>query len=199
MTESGVPNAESAALGADPEPALAFESVEALDAELAKVARRAGLLRLGIADGLEVLACADGHHEMGFATVEAYALERCERSARWVQESRWLSRRLKELPLVRRALVQSRVTFSMAQVIAKAACRDDEAQWLSAASRRTVRAMRALVKVRLEAGRQMSAAPDATGRAHTLCAKPDATGQMSATPDATGRAFASRPELGATG
>jgi hypothetical protein len=48
---------------------VAFESVEQADVELANVARKAGLLRLGLADGLEELARAGGHHELGFPTI----------------------------------------------------------------------------------------------------------------------------------
>src|SRR6476620_4836108 len=84
--------------------ARGFDSVRALDSELARFTRSSGLLRVALGDGLEALARRGGHHELGFATVEGYALERCERSARWVQESRWLSRRLAELPTVRRAV-----------------------------------------------------------------------------------------------
>src|SRR5262249_51819144 len=58
MTESGVRVSNVAPT---------FESVEQLDAELSRMARGAGALRLGLADGLEALARLDGHHEMGFA------------------------------------------------------------------------------------------------------------------------------------
>ena len=95
---------------------------------------------------MEALVRGGGHHELGFATVEGYALERCERSARWVQESRWLSRRLAELPGVRRAVARGEISYSMAQVLAKAADTKDEAEWLLAARQRTVRAMRELVR-----------------------------------------------------
>jgi hypothetical protein len=132
---------------------MAFESVERTDAELARIARSAGILRLGLADGLEELAHAGGHHELGFPTIESYALERCERSARWVQESRALSRRLRELPAVRHSLVLGKISFSMAQVIAKVARADDEESWLSEAQGQSVRAMRQLVKKRTEGER----------------------------------------------
>ena len=132
-----------------------MKSLERLDSELARLARSSGMLRVTLGDGLEALARGGGHHELGFATVEGYALERCERSARWVQESRWLSRRLAELPKVRRAVARGEVSYSMAQVLAKAADTKDEAEWLLAARQRTVRAMRELVKERAaEAGRR---------------------------------------------
>ena len=130
------------------EAAVSFESVEALDEELSRVARNAGSLRLGLGDGLERLARNGGHHELGFSSIEAYALERCERSARWVQTSRALARRLEELPGVRRALAAGRVSFCMAQVIARLATAGDENVWLAEARTRTVRQMRALVRER---------------------------------------------------
>jgi len=132
-----------------------LKSLERLDSQLARLARSSGMLRVTLGDGLEALVRGGGHHELGFATVEGYALERCERSARWVQESRWLSRRLAELPGVRRAVARGEISYSMAQVLAKAADTKREAEWLQAARRRTVRAMRELVKERAtEAGRR---------------------------------------------
>ena len=123
-----------------------LEMLEALDAELCRVALGEGILRLAMAEGLEALARCGGHHELGFASVEGYALERCERSARWVQGSRSLARRLAELPAIRRALVRGEIGFCMAQVIAGVARADDEKQWVEEARRRTVREMRALLR-----------------------------------------------------
>ena len=123
-----------------------LERLEALDAELCRVALGEGILRLAMAEGLEALARRGGHHELGFASVEGYALERCERSARWVQGSRSLARRLAELPAIRRALVRGEIGFCMAQVIAGVAHAEDEKHWVEDARRRTVREMRALIR-----------------------------------------------------
>jgi hypothetical protein len=124
---------------------LPFESLERLESELRRVARGAGVLRVLLGEGFEVLGSA-GCAELGFATVEAHALKRCGRSARWVQESRALARRLRELPALRRALVSGEVSFSMAQVVARVASTEDEESWITEARGRTVRAMRKLVK-----------------------------------------------------
>jgi hypothetical protein len=145
---------------------LPFESLERLDSMLSGVARGAGVLRVLMGEGLEALGRAGGCAELGFATVEAHALERCGRSARWVQESRALGRRLEELPALRRAVVSGEVSFSMAQVVAKVARSDDEEWWLAAARGRTVRAMRELVKERarsvneVPAGSELSVGSD---------------------------------------
>ena len=49
---------------------------------------------------------------------------------------------------MRRAVARGEVSYSMAQVLAKAACAEDEREWLSLARGQTVRAMRELVKER---------------------------------------------------
>src|SRR5438874_3972028 len=92
---------------------LPFEALEALDAQLRGVALNLGVLHLTVAEELEALGRCNGHHALGFSTMEAYALERCERSSRWVQASRCLARRLERLPLVRRALMDGEIGFSM--------------------------------------------------------------------------------------
>jgi hypothetical protein len=135
----------------------AFETIHALDATLANVTRSAGSLRLGLGMTLERLARSGGHHELGFASVEAYALERCERSSRWVQASRALARRLEELPAMRQAVMSGRVSFCMAQRIAKTATAEDENIWLAEAETRTVRQMQALVREREDAASDSAA------------------------------------------
>jgi hypothetical protein len=128
-----------------------LEELETLDAELCRVALSVGVLRLAMAEGLEALARGGGHHDLGFASVEAYALERCERSARWVQASRALARRLASLPAIRGALVRGEIGFCMAQVIAGLA-QGSEARWLEEARHRTVREMRALAREGADTG-----------------------------------------------
>src|SRR3954471_2225866 len=126
-----------------------LEMLEALDTELCRIALGEGILRLAMAERLEALARCGGHHELGFASVEGYALERCERSARWVQGSRSLARRLAGLPAIRRALLRGEIGFCMAQTIAGVAGAEDEKLWLEESRRRTVREMRALVRERM--------------------------------------------------
>ena len=133
-----------------------FESVEQMDAELARLARSDGALRLGMGMGLEALAQKGGHHEMGFSSLEAYALERCERSARWVQQSRKVARQLGELPAIRKALLAGELSWSMASLLANEATGDDEVLWLAEARGRTLREMRHRMAAlrRLRAGGQ---------------------------------------------
>src|SRR5262245_53237086 len=82
-----------------------FECVERLDHDLARLCRCAGALRYWLGCGFEALEQRLAYHELGFSSLEAYALERAERSTRWVAESRAVARRLGELPELRRALV----------------------------------------------------------------------------------------------
>jgi hypothetical protein len=52
------------------ETGMAFEALQALDAQLCNVASSVGALRLAMAEGLEALARCGGHHDLGFASVE---------------------------------------------------------------------------------------------------------------------------------
>jgi hypothetical protein len=77
--------------------------VERLDRALASSARAEAGLRLRLGQVLEVLGrgmC----FELGFSSVGAYALERCDRSVRWVEGARCIARRLEALPELRRAI-----------------------------------------------------------------------------------------------
>src|SRR5690349_19736370 len=107
-----------------------FESVEALDRELARCARKSGALRLATGLGLDALARSGGHAALGFASIEAYALERCDRSATWTRVSRRLAAGVEELPQLRRALICGQISWSMGLEIAKVATPRDEAHWL---------------------------------------------------------------------
>ena len=73
-------------------PGCSVERLEALDAELARRAGEAGRLRFEMGRGLDLLEQSGGHHELGFSSIEAYAVERCERSASWTQKARGLAR-----------------------------------------------------------------------------------------------------------
>jgi hypothetical protein len=119
-----------------------------VERELFRAARASGALRAGMGMHLEALARRDGHHELGFSSIEAYALERCERSTRWVQGSRALARRLNGLVGIRTALLAGRIGFCMAQEIARVACSEDELSWLDKAKKCTVREMRVVIRNR---------------------------------------------------
>jgi hypothetical protein len=131
-----------------PRSLCSLERLEALDAELASRAREAGRLRFEMGRGLDLLERTGGDHALGFSSIEAYALERCERSASWTQKARSLARRLEGLPTVVDALISGSLNWSMAAVLATAARPDDADFWLEEASRRTVREMRALATER---------------------------------------------------
>jgi hypothetical protein len=119
--------------------------LKALDAELARRAGEAGRLRYEIGHGLALLERRGGDHALGFSSIEAYALERCERSASWTQKARGLARRLEALPVLADALISGSIHWSMAAVLASVARPDDADFWLAEAARRTVREMKALV------------------------------------------------------
>jgi hypothetical protein len=126
-------------------PRCSVERLEALDAELARRAGEAGRLRFEMGRGLDLLEQSGRDHALGFSSIEAYALERCERSASWTQKARGLARRLDGLSAVADALISGSLSWSMAAVLATVACPEDAEFWLAEAARRTVREMRALV------------------------------------------------------
>nr|MDQ2647731.1 hypothetical protein [Myxococcota bacterium] len=126
-------------------PGCPVERLLALDTELARRAGEGGRLRFEMGRGLDFLERSSGHHALGFSSIEAYALERCERSASWTQKARGLARRLEGLPDLAEALISGSLSWSMAAVLATVASPDDADFWLAEASRRTVREMKALV------------------------------------------------------
>ncbi|HSN81647.1 MAG TPA: HNH endonuclease, partial [Polyangiales bacterium] len=121
-------------------PASKPREITQLDEELYRLARGAGRLRLRIGQALHRLA--DGIHELGFSTLHAYALERCNRGGRWAAESRTLARRLESLPQLAAALEAGSIGWSMAELLARHATPQTEAALLQVARGKTVHAMR---------------------------------------------------------
>lgn len=117
-------------------------ALEQLDAQLVSVAREEAGLRLRLGQVLEVMNRRAGCFELGFSSLAAYALERCERGARWVEVACCLARRLEALPLLRRAVATGRISWSMAELLARRAQPQDEAHWLELADCHTLRQMR---------------------------------------------------------
>ncbi len=130
------------------------EEVERLDAELAGLARAETALRLRLGQVLEVLS-RGGCFELGFSSMGAYAVERCDRSARWADAACCLARRVEKLPELRRAMAFGRISWSMGEILARVAQPEDEVRWIQLAESRTVRQMRGLL------AEGMSAAPNA--------------------------------------
>ena len=130
------PPSETTQLAPSPPP----REIAQLDAELYRLARGAGRLRLRIGQALHRLG--SGFHELGFSTLGAYALERCNRGARWAAESRTLARRLESLPHLTNALESGFIGWSMAELLARHATPQTEAALLQVARGKTVQAMR---------------------------------------------------------
>lgn len=119
-------------------------SLAKLDAALASRSRDEAALRLRLGQALEA-SSRGACFELGFSSLSGYALERCDRSVRWVEAARCLARRVEGLPGVRQAIASGGISWSMAVLIAAVARPEDEAGWLEAAESRTVRQMRVLV------------------------------------------------------
>ena len=122
------------------QPPPALQGLTHLDTELHRLSRGAGRLRLRIGQALHRLD--DGIHDLGFSTLGAYALERCNRGGRWAAETRTLARRLQSLPLLTKALESGAIGWSMAELLARHATPQTEAALLQIASDKTVQAMR---------------------------------------------------------
>ena len=120
------------------------EEVERLDARLASLSRDEAALRLRLGQVLEVLS-RGGVFDLGFSSLAAYALERCDRSARWAEAARCLARRVEALPELRHAMATGKVSWSMGELLARVAQPEDEAGWVALAESRTVRQVRKLV------------------------------------------------------
>ena len=126
--------------------ATTHERVREADRVVAELGRGAGRLRLRIGEGLDVLDEGDKLGTVGFAAVRTYAFERCERGPRWAAESRALARRLLRkgetgLPKVRHALMTGMMSWSMAELVARHASAEDEAEFIEASGTRTVAKM----------------------------------------------------------
>src|SRR5688572_11288864 len=123
--------------------------VERLDGMLASLARTETALRLRLGQTLEVLG-RGGHFDLGFSSLAAYALERCDRSVRWVEAARCLARRLEALPALRRVMAFGHMSWSMGELLGRVAQPEDEARWIELASGRTLGEVRALVSTALQ-------------------------------------------------
>src|SRR3954469_25766690 len=92
--------------------------LERLDETLASLARGEAALRLRLGQLLEVVG-RGAVFELGFSSLGAYAVERCERSVRWAEAARCLARRLDELPQLRLAVATAKVSWSMGELLAR--------------------------------------------------------------------------------
>ncbi len=119
--------------------------VKRLDKRLASLARAETARRLRLGQLLEVLGQGKCF-ELGFSSIAAYALERCDRSVRWVEAARTLARRLEPLPQLRWAMAFGQVSWSMGELLVRVAQPADEAHWIETAESRTVRQVRVLVR-----------------------------------------------------
>jgi hypothetical protein len=128
---------------------LAVEALEHMEAGLVAQARGEAALRLRLGQLLDALS-RGGCFELGFSSLAAYGLERCERSARWVESACLLARRLELLPATRRAVASGRIGWSMAETLVRIATRESEATWLAVAQRCSVREMRRLVRAAID-------------------------------------------------
>ena len=174
----------------DVTPEVPLERIRAADERLFELALGNGRDRLELGTLLNEFARKSWHHELGYSSMEAYALQNCGRSARWVSETRTLARRLSELPALRRALLDGRVGWSMAELVARHASADTDVALAALASRSTVRQLRSLfaaVSERAESGQVPMPGLKSAGQT-SADSEVVAAGQMSAGHDSAGQA-----------
>ncbi|MGE0792309.1 MAG: HNH endonuclease [Sandaracinaceae bacterium] len=120
--------------------------VRAVDRELASLAHGDARVRLRLGDAL--VALGSQHKELGFRTFGDYVRERLPLGAGWASRTRTLARRLAERPATRAALVAGRISWCMAELLARHSMSEhstpeDEAELLDATRGMTVRAVEA--------------------------------------------------------
>jgi hypothetical protein len=124
---------------------IPFSEALRLDEELVRLARGASALRLDLGTALDALSSREGHHALGFSSFEAYARERCARTARWATDTRKLCRRLAGLPHTREALREGAIGWSTAELLARQVSAHTEREWLEKARTATVRELRTML------------------------------------------------------
>ncbi|MEO8182501.1 MAG: hypothetical protein ABI895_26995 [Deltaproteobacteria bacterium] len=125
-----------------------------LDVGLALLSREDCALRLRLGQVLEALASGGHCSSLGFSSACAYALERCDRSPRWVEGARCLARRLEALPVLRGALASGEVSWTQAELLARVAQPADESGWCAVGRGHTVRELRQLVQSAEQTGQR---------------------------------------------
>src|SRR5438093_8189361 len=86
-----------------------------------------------------------GQHTLGFARLGDYARERLGMSAREVQSLAAVAERAASLPATEAAFINGELSWAQLRLLVTVAAPDTEAEWLSRARGRTVRALGALV------------------------------------------------------
>jgi hypothetical protein len=125
-----------------------YRDVVELDRLVYWLARGQGQLQYLVGCGFSALGTT--YQELGFATLDGYAKERCSVTGRWAERAGAAARRLQSLPLIRDAFISGKVSWSMVEVFARRAEPETEAELLSWASDETVRAVKAAFKARDE-------------------------------------------------
>jgi len=110
--------------------------------ELVRLARGAAGIRLAIGEGLAALRRRALDLELGFSSCGAYAFERLGQRPRWADDTRRVAERLEALPLLRDAVRSGELGWSMAELLARYATPETEAELLREARELTFRALR---------------------------------------------------------
>jgi hypothetical protein len=129
---------------------LRFEAGLLLDLHLRRLARLSGAIDRALALRLRRLRAGRGYVRLGFALFRDYVRERLGVAERTGQELSRLGEGLARLPALDAALAEGRITWTAAAEVARVAGAEDAGEWVAAAERLTVRALRERVRAALE-------------------------------------------------
>ena len=127
------------------DPRLALVIARGLDMLLCNISVGYNALELAIGDGLAALETGRRAMDLKYSNIGDYAREEHGMNASTAVKKVRLSRRLRERPLLREALRLGEITPRKAEVIARVAVGEQEAQWVLRAKVEPVRALQKAV------------------------------------------------------
>lgn len=121
---------------------LDWQEIQRLDRQLCSLGRGDAGLRLRIGELAHEIAERRLFRELGFSRFSYYAIQRSQHGVGWMRESRRVAKALRELPLLRQALLRGELSWSMVELCVRHASLENEASVFERARRSTVRQMR---------------------------------------------------------
>ncbi|TNF32980.1 MAG: DUF222 domain-containing protein [Deltaproteobacteria bacterium] len=134
--------------------------LERADRDLVALSRGAGAVRLALGDGLAAMRDGARYKPLGFSSLGAYAYERLGRGKRWADDTARLATKLAALPAVRAGLASGALSWSVADLLARHATPDTEADLVAQARTSTYRAMLEALARCAAAGDETASTPD---------------------------------------
>src|SRR6185436_18831332 len=115
-----------------------LQSAVQLDAQLRAVAAELASRDLEFGEALEVFFRAEGWRRLGWATAAHYARERLGVSLSFIKDRRFLSRSVRRLPAVARAVREGEIGYEAARLVVGVATGTTVHAWIARAKERTL-------------------------------------------------------------